>query len=87
VAYVEDSVIKKQQVETEVILAAMVEPVSQEAETELRTTVRDALAKNKMTGKEFDRMKGQLPGSHVQKKYDAIQRTGFDNNPLTLVGA
>jgi hypothetical protein len=86
-AYVEDSVITKQQIEMEVTLASRGNPLSPEAKSELERRVRDALIENKMIAKEFERMKGQLPEFYVQKKYDEIQRMRFDGDPLKLMEA
>jgi hypothetical protein len=87
VAYVEDGIITKQQIEMEMVLASKGNSLTPEAEGELRTKVRDALIEKKMIAKEFERMKGQLPEFYIQKKYDEIQKTRFDDDPLKLMEA
>jgi hypothetical protein len=87
VARVEDHVITKQQVEGEIALTTGGNTLAPEVKDELQTKVLDTLIEKKIIVKEFKRMKGQLPESYVPKKYDEIQKTHFDNDPLKLVEA
>jgi hypothetical protein len=87
VAYVENYAITKQQVESEIALIADQNTLNPEIKNKLWTKVLDALTEKEIIAKEFERMKGQLPESYVQKKYDEIQKTRFDNDPLKLVEA
>jgi hypothetical protein len=89
VAYVEDGIITKQQIEIATFISKRTKrnPSDLEAENELRKKVLNALIEKKMIAKEFERMKGKLPESLIQKKYDEIQKTRFGDDPLQFTEA
>lgn len=86
VAYVANHVITEQQVEGGIALTTGGNTLAPEVKDELRTEVRNALIEKKIIAKEFERMKGQLPESYVQKKYEEVEAR-FDNDPLKLMEA
>jgi hypothetical protein len=99
VAYAEDYVITKQQVESEIYVITKQQVESEmaftdnwsvldpEAKNQLWTETLNGLIEKEMIVKEFGRMKGQLPESCIQKKYEEVQKTRFDDDPLKLAEA
>jgi hypothetical protein len=87
VAYVEDHIITQQQLEIEMILFNGGRPLEEDLRERLRSKVLDTMVEKKIIAKEFERMKGQLPTSYVQKKYDEIQKTRFANSPRKFAEA
>jgi hypothetical protein len=86
-AYVEDRIITKQQLESEVMLMTNQNVLKSEPESALRAKALDALLEKRMIIKEFERLKGQIPESYIQKRYDEVQKTRFDDDSLQLVEA
>ncbi|MDR1591225.1 MAG: peptidyl-prolyl cis-trans isomerase [Puniceicoccales bacterium] len=87
VAYVENDIITQQQIRGEMMLIANQGSEESEMEKKLWEEVLNTMIAKKMIAKEFERMKGQLPESYIQKKYDEIQKTRFDDDPLKLTKA
>jgi hypothetical protein len=86
-AHAEDSVITKQQLENQLALAQKGKKVDLQAENELKAKILDAMIEKKIVVKEFERMRGEFPESHIQKKYDFIQKAHFGGDALGFAGA
>jgi hypothetical protein len=84
VAHVEGGVITQQQVEQEAILRNLRRFPNARAREKMQSEILNAMIEKEVVVKEFERMKGQIPESYIQKKFDAIQRKRFEGDPLKL---
>jgi hypothetical protein len=89
IAYVEEHVVTQHQIDTEIKVIEATEGrlLDPKAKEEMGKKILEKIIEKEIIIKEFERMKGQLAESHVQKKYDAIQKTHFAGNPLKLAEA